>query len=86
MRREVGPVKRRGLNELQGEQRANLDGKPAEDLTFESWLMRQSPQRQLQILGAARLKLFRSGKASIADMVSATGRPLSIDALLAKVG
>ena len=60
------------------------DGKPALDTDFESWLKRQSEDRQVDILGAARHDLWKAGKVPLAGFSDA-GRVLNLGELMQTV-
>lgn len=66
--------------------RESLDGKVAESIKAPEWLRRQSKARQIEALGKQKAEWFRAGKLSTTQMVDATGRELSVDALRAKYG
>lgn len=61
--------------------RASKDGQIAADTTFEGFLDRQSKAFQDEMLGKGRADLWRSGAITLRDLVSGTGRPLSLDEL-----
>lgn len=69
-----------------GGQRASMDGPVEAKMTFDGWLSRQSKARQNTVLGPGRADLYRSGKLSLQDLVSGTGRPLKLKALKQKYG
>lgn len=49
--------------------------------TFQDFLRRQSPEFVERVLGKQRAALFRRGKITVRDLVSGTGRELSLDEL-----
>lgn len=61
--------------------RASKDGPIDGKVTFDDFLRRQSPAFVDNILGKARADLFRAGKISVRDLVSGTGRELTLDQL-----
>lgn len=62
-------------------QRASKDGPVAGDLTFQGFLSRQSPAFVENVLGKRRAELFLAGKLTVRDLVSGTGRELTLDEL-----
>lgn len=62
-------------------QRASMDGQvPAGD-NFETWLRKQSVERQDEVLGAKRGELFRSGKYKLRDFLDDRGNTVTLDDL-----
>jgi SPP1 gp7 family putative phage head morphogenesis protein len=68
-------------DEPPGGSRATGDGQVAAKTTFNDWLDRQSKAKQEEILGQGRADLYRSGKITLSDLTSGTGRPLTIKQL-----
>ena len=68
-------------DEPPGGSRAAKGGPVPAKTTFADWLERQSPQRQEDILGKGRAELYKSGKITLSDLVSGTGRPLTLKQL-----
>lgn len=66
--------------------RASMDGQVPSDQTYAEWFAKQSPERQDEILGPERAKLYRSGKVSFSQFYSPNGRYLTLEQLQAKVG
>lgn len=64
--------------------RVSSSGPVKADMTFEAFLKRQSPAFVERSLGKGRAELFLSGKLTLRDLVSATGRPLTLDQLRAR--
>lgn len=62
-------------------QRASSNGPVAGDTTFASFLKRQSPAFIDDVLGKRRADLFLAGKITLSDLVSGTGRPLTLQEL-----
>jgi len=62
-------------------QRASSLGPVAGDTTFQGFLKRQSPEFIDKVLGKERAALFQSGKITVRDLVSGTGRALTLDQL-----
>lgn len=64
-------------------QRASSLGPVAGDTTFDAFLKRQPASFADKVLGKGRAELWRKGKISLRDLVSGTGRPLTLDQLRA---
>ena len=62
-------------------QRASSLGPVHGKTTFQDFLERQSPAFVEQVLGKGRAELFRQGKLTVRDLVSGTGRELTLDQL-----
>jgi len=62
-------------------QRASSQGPIAGTTTFADFLKRQSPEFVAQTLGKTRAELYLAGKLTLRDLVSGTGRPLTLDEL-----
>ena len=58
-----------------------MDGTVPAETTFASWLQRQSPARQDQVLGPERGKLIREGGLKLPDLYSPNGRYLTLEEL-----
>lgn len=65
--------------------RASMDGQVASTTTYPDWLKTKSDAFQDEVLGPGRARLFREGKASLADLVDPTGRPLTLEEINAKI-
>lgn len=65
--------------------RASLDGQVPADLSFQEFLSGKSEAFQVDLLGAGRAELWRSGKISLTDLVDQRGRPLSLEQLRERV-
>lgn len=63
--------------------RASAQG-PIADTTFAGFLTRQSAEFVEEVLGTRRAELWRAGKITITDLVSGSGRPLTLDQLQAR--
>ena len=62
-------------------ERASSEGPVAATTTFADFLDRQSPAFIEKVLGAKRAAMFRDGKLTLSDLVSGTGRELTLDEL-----
>lgn len=59
--------------------RASSEGPIAASTRFEDFLERQSPAFVASTLGKKRAEMFRAGKITLRDLVSGTGRELTLD-------
>lgn len=66
-------------------ERASSNGPVHGATTFNDFLKRQSPEFVERVLGKERAALFLAGKITVRDLVSGTGRELSLDELRTKV-
>lgn len=62
-------------------QRASSEGPVAAGTTFDSFFRRLSSAQQDRMFGKTRAQMFRDGKLTIRDLVSGTGRELTLDEL-----
>lgn len=82
-------LRRQGLSEsaisraIQNAQ-ASMDGQVPEDWTFEQWLKTKSATTQKEVLGAGRWELWKKGEIAAKDLVSESGRILTLEELQAK--
>ncbi len=58
--------------------RASMDGQIPADLTYDDWLRQQSIERQKEILGPGKYRLWKRNKLSMSEMVDQTGNPLTL--------
>lgn len=61
--------------------RASSEGQVPATTTFEDFLKRQSPDFVERTLGKRRADMFRAGKLTLRDLISGTGRALTLDQL-----
>jgi SPP1 gp7 family putative phage head morphogenesis protein len=66
-----------------GGTRASMDGQVPDKLTFSEWIEDQDVERQNEVFGVGRARLFREGRIGLEDMVDAAGNTLSLDRLVA---
>lgn len=66
------------IDEPTGGMRASSQGPIPASTSFNDFLKRQSPDFIERVLGKKRAKLFEAGKITVRDLVSGTGRPLSL--------
>jgi len=69
------------IDDFKPSTRASMDGQIPAATTFEQFLSNKSEAWQEKYLGKGRAKLWRDGKITLSDMVSGTGRELTIDEL-----
>ena len=79
----IKSFKELGLNidDFKPSTRASLDGQIPAQTTFEQFLSGKSQEWQDTYLGKGKAKLWRDGKITLSDMVSGTGRELTLDQL-----
>ena len=63
--------------------RASSEGPQKSGTTFSDFLKRQSPDFVERVLGKRRADLYLAGKLNLSDLVTKTGRPLTLDELKA---
>lgn len=59
--------------------RASMNGQVPAEVKYEDWLRSRPVEEQQEVLGMARWNLWTKGKASLIDMVSQSGRPLTLE-------
>jgi len=81
----IKSFKELGLNidDFKPSTRASLDGQIPAQTTFEQFLSGKSQEWQDTYLGKGKAQLWRDGKITLSDMVSGTGRELTLDELAA---
>ena len=67
--------------EMPASERAAMNGRVADKVTYGQWLKGQSRQTQELVLGKGKAQLFRSGKVAIRDFVDDRGRVLTLKEL-----
>lgn len=72
------------IDEIPQTTRASMDGQVPASTTFESWLKKQSKERQNAVLGAGKAELWRAGKITLRDLLDQNGRPLTTEELRKK--
>jgi SPP1 gp7 family putative phage head morphogenesis protein len=60
---------------------ASLDGQVPVDLTYQTWLEKQSVARQNEVLGETKAKLFRDGGLKLDRFIDRQGREYTLDEL-----
>ena len=64
-----------------------IGANPVPDIvTYPEWLKAQPEEKQLEALGAVRLRLFKDGRLPLSALVDQRGRPLTLDELRANEG
>lgn len=61
--------------------RASMDGQVPADMDYATWLKQQSVERQEQVLGVTRAKLFRSGALALSKFANERGKWLTLEEL-----
>jgi hypothetical protein len=74
------------LDKVDPGERASMNGPVSGDTTFESWFASQDKDWQESYLGPGRMKLYESGKLSLADMTDGKGSPYTLKQLDSKIG
>jgi len=74
------------VDEIGAGTRASMDGQVPAEMNFGQWLLKQSPERQDEVLGPARGRLLRSQGLKLPDFYDGKGQPLSLPELRAKFG
>lgn len=69
------------LDEASPGTRASSEGPVSSTTSFDDFLKRQSPHFVANTLGKRRAELFTDGKLTLSDLVSGTGRELTLDEL-----
>lgn len=69
------------IGEMDEGTRASMDGQVPGKTSYLEWLARQPAQRQDQVLGAERGRLFRAGEINLADMFTDKGEWISLERL-----
>jgi len=62
-----------------------MNGQVLAKMSYEEWLQDQDEETQKEVLGEARLWLWKRGKLSLSDMIHQNGRPLTIEELKHKI-
>lgn len=73
------------IDEPEETTRASTDGQVDAKTEFDDFLKRKGVKWQNEVLGEGRADLWRSGKITLRDLVTSTGRPLTLDQLRAKL-
>lgn len=72
-----------GLDEKAKPSRTSSEGLLTGDTTMTGYLQR-NPKEAAEILGVRRVAMFRAGKLTLRDLVSGTGRQLTLKELAAR--
>lgn len=76
---------RRRLEQLSAEKKVGIDGQPAGELTFQSYLESLSEEQQRKLLGPGRYELWKKKKISMSDLITSTGKPMTLEQLRERV-
>lgn len=79
--RELAGLKPRAAAGVSEGTRASMDGQVAESVTWSDWVARQSAERQDEVFGPSRAKLYRAGTITAQDLATRTGRLRSVEEL-----
>ena len=66
--------------------RSSMDGQVAADLSFDQFLRSKPPEFADEMLGKGRAQLWRDGKITLSQLLSAQGTPLTLAQLKARYG
>lgn len=69
------------IDELPPSTRSSMDGQIPDDITYQQWLEKQSVERQNEVLGVTKAKLFRDGGLTLDRFVNNTGHVYTLDEL-----
>lgn len=72
------------MDELPESTRSSMDGQIPENMTYQQWLTKQSAERQDDILGVTKGKLFRQGGLTLDRFVDKSGKELNLTQLREK--
>lgn len=84
-RRGLPPRKRSRLDTVSASTQASMDGQVAAGLNYEQWLSKKSKKFQIEQLGPTKYELWKSGELTFTDLISQTGRPLTIAELEGRI-
>ena len=76
----------RGETDLDGVNRASMDGQVPADTNFESFMKKKGAAFQDDVLGARASQLYRDGKISLTQLLDQRGNPLSATQLRQRYG
>ena len=74
------------VDEMDEGTRASMDGQVPAKTTYLEWLRKQFPQRQDDVLGAERGRMFRAGEIELGEMFTDKGEWISLKQLQARSG
>ncbi len=83
-KRDLGTRKNKKIDDIPKSTQSSMDGQVAEDLTYEQWLKTKPKSFQIEKLGPTKYELWKKDKITFTDLISQTGRPLTIDELKAE--
>ena len=79
--KDLGARKNKKIGEIPKSTQASMDGQVAEDLSYEQWLKKKPVEFQKEKLGPAKYELWKKDKLTFQDLISQTGRPLTVEQL-----
>jgi hypothetical protein len=79
--RDLGERKKAKLDKMPESTQASMDGQVAADLSYERWLRKKPKKFQIETLGPGKYELWKKGELTFTDLISQTGRPLTIKEL-----
>lgn len=79
--KDLGKRKNKKIGEIPKSTQASMDGQVAEDLSYEQWLKKKPKEFQIEKLGPAKYELWKKDKLTFQDLISQTGRPLTVQEL-----
>ena len=83
--RDLGERKKKRLDVVPKSTRASMDGQVAGDLSYEGWLRGKKKEVQVEVLGPKKYELWKKDELTFTDLISQTGRPLTIKELEEKI-
>jgi len=73
------------FKEISPSTRASMDGQVSGKMNYGDWLKTKSSAFQKDVLGAKKYELWKKGKLNFTDMVSGSGKPLTIQQIERKL-
>jgi len=74
------------FQEIPKSTKASMDGQVSGKKNYEGWLKGKDKKTQEEVLGVGKRKLWKEGKLGFSDLVSGSGKPLTLEQLQSKVG
>ncbi len=75
----LGVRKNKKIDSIPESTQSSMDGQVAAGLSYDAWLKNQPKERQIEALGVTRYGLWKDDKLTFGQMISQTGRPLTIE-------
>jgi SPP1 gp7 family putative phage head morphogenesis protein len=73
------------FKEIPESTRAAMDGRVSSKKNYEAWLKGKDKKTQEEVLGVGKRKLWKEGKLGFTDLVSGSGKPLTLEQLERKL-